>query len=191
MDRASSNENPCFVKWLFRASCRLMFGLTITVPNALELLDARLSHSPWRNALVSFSVLLLVWMIVAPLWASDQDPKPETKKEDGFTFAMVVCLGLVAWQARFPLMFGLLGILSALLFLRIGWIRQRSYYVETVGWFLSGLTVTRFAAWPEQDQGALFLFLGGVATSLQGAWELFADARAYNAKNQVMSLRQR
>ena len=104
---------------------------------------------------------------------------------------MVVCLGLVAWQARFPLMFGLLGILSALLFLRIGWIRQRSYYVETVGWFLSGLTVTRFAAWPEQDQGALFLFLGGVATSLQGAWELFADARAYNAKNQVMSLRQR
>jgi hypothetical protein len=156
----------------------LMFGLTIAVPNALKLVDARLAHSPWRNALLYFSLLLLVWMIAAPLWASDQDPKPGTKKEDGFTLAIVVCLGFVVWQTKSPSMFGLTGILSALLFLGVGWIRGRSYYVATLGWFLSGLTVMRFAAWPEQDQGALFLCLGGITTSLQGAWELFTHARA-------------
>ena len=154
-----------------------MVGLTVTVQNASRLLAARVPDSSWRFVLICFNLLLGGWMMIA-FWESSWDGQPEFKKEHGYALVLAACMGVVIWQTKPPLMFGLLGILSALFFLSAGRIWGRIYYVATVGWFLSGVTVMGFAAWPTQDQESLFLCLGGVATSLQAAWELFTSARS-------------
>jgi hypothetical protein len=161
------------VKWLFRASYTLVAGLTMALPNALRLLDAHVLHSSWRNHLDLSGVLFFVWIGFAPRPECDEDPRPVTKTLSGLIFALAICLGLVTWQG----MFGLLGVLTALIFWAIGWIQQRRYYIATLGWLLAGLTVIRLTGWPEQDRHDVLFFLGGVSIGLHGAWELLTATR--------------
>jgi hypothetical protein len=117
-------------------------------------------------------VLLSIWWLSGQGLSLAKGPGLGLSKEDKFTLPMAVCSGVVIGLANPPWAIRLLGIVIALLYLGLGWIRLRRYYAAAAGWFLAGLTVPRYFVWPDEQQYALFFFLGAVATAFEGSREL-------------------
>ncbi|MGA2041257.1 MAG: hypothetical protein ABSH42_18410 [Bryobacteraceae bacterium] len=156
-------------------------GLFLAVSDGQKLLAARFPHSPWNRALLPLDLLFLIWMLFAFwLWLSTRDfgASSHLSGEDALTFALAVCAGLAVWLAKAPWATGIMGVCFSIAFLGVGLARRRRYYVAATGWCIAGFAVPRFFTWPDLDMqlSALF-FLGGIATALQGAWELVRSLR--------------
>ena len=93
-------------------------------------------------------------------------------KEDKFTFLVAILVCIVVCLVKPPWSVSLLGIGFEVLFLGIGRIRQRRYYGAAAGWCLAGFAAARFSPRADGSSYSLLFFLGGIATALQGAWEL-------------------
>ena len=159
-------------------SYMMFYGLLLSVMAAQDLLSTHRPHPRWLDVLVTAaSVFFMVWMIVV-LWVPQDECKPTLFREDKLTFGVAVCVGLVVWLIRIPFSVFLVGTAFGLLFLGVGWIRRRAYYAAALGWCLAGIAVaTLSTSLAEPDRQSLLLFLGGLATALQGVWDLVRDFR--------------
>jgi len=162
-------------KRLLHSSYTLMYGLMLATISADELFTSSLSHSPWRYLLMGSNLVLLLWLLATPPGFSGWST---LSREDAVRFAIAVAVGLAVWLVKAPWSVGLVALAFAVLWILVGRIRRRNFYLAASGWYLAGLAVVlsarRFTA---VDQFSMLGFLGGIVTALQGAWDfLFRHA---------------
>ncbi|HMD71411.1 MAG TPA: hypothetical protein VKF41_08710 [Bryobacteraceae bacterium] len=159
----------------------LMVGLALVWLGGFGMLAERFPHSAWVGALFWAGVGFLIWYLFVP-WLFSNHRGAEAGRgsggEDGLTFLAAVCAGLVVHFWKPPLTVSLLGVLGAILFLGVGRIRGRRYYVAAAGWLLAALAAPRLPAWSgTQLPYAPLGLIGGFGTALQGGWELAGSLR--------------
>jgi len=100
-------------------------------------------------------------------------PSLETSNsgEEALQFLWFLSWGVLMFLRKHEWTSLALGVITGLYFWMIGRMHQRRYLVAVVGWILAGFAVY-FLRWPNEQRLMLSGVAGGLATAVQGAWEM-------------------
>jgi hypothetical protein len=133
--------------------------------------NAPLPHAA-RVALLCAAILsLLLLLLHFPEPPGSVPPPWEGRNKWSFAL-LAVGFGLAWWQRTHFWAAPVLGFSLAGAIWLVSKPRQRSCVLAVAGWLWAGLYPLTLA-WPNEQRFYLALFIGGVATTLQGVWDVF------------------
>jgi len=172
----SGTQGP-WVRWLrinLAAGRWIILGIFIASITGRQLLSERLPHSPWQRAVgVAASLSLLPNIVEGFITMASWPPSLETSnsREEALQFLLFLSWVVLMVLRKHEWTSLALGVITGLYFWIIGRMRQRRCLVAVVGWILGGFAVY-FLHWPSEQRLMLSCVAGGLATAVQGAWEM-------------------
>jgi len=151
---------------LFRASSMMVVGLFIGAKFGRSLLFERSPGSHWMGPLLWFEIAGSIWMLVG-LAASIG----ETRRGDEWRFVAAISIGaLIAFENHTWAIIVFGAVMGTWMWIE-GQTRHRSLFLAFTGW-LGGGYIAMTSPWPIGQRWDLVFVIGGLATALQGGWEI-------------------
>jgi hypothetical protein len=167
--------------WFAGASHMLMWGLLLATPSGLSLLRQRLPNSPWRGPVSLFAALCTLWFLVVEGISIAAGPRGQSRSSsdaaaEPVVLVAAICLGILTAFRSHAWANLLVGILLAIVLTAIAKARHRQYPLAICGWIFAGV-LGSVSHWPGDQGFELVFLLGGLATAVQGAFEVSAYYR--------------